>query len=282
MDLAGTDVWDGALAVLKDPLFAVLLAVFLAFLGSQAGWRLVKTLLFCGAVGVFVWVAVNYPSAGEAAGAIAGAVVTIALWLLAAVTVVTVAVVVGVLVMYLRSEPLTERDLRPLPPRAARDRRRWSSSDDEDSDDPILDWSGRFDELAERLVELLPDLDRVDGDNPFRMAADLARLYFSGLSSRMPSIRSLHDECDDAIEDLADALEALGADADPDRLRRIARSRVFLPGRREWEALMEEADTGVPHAVLRLFLLNRRWREVGTIFYKCCFCNRLVLGELEH
>ncbi|GII01608.1 hypothetical protein [Planobispora takensis] len=280
MDLAGTDVWDGALTVLKDPLFAVLLAVLLAFLGSRAGWRLIKMLLFCGAVGVFVWVAINYPSAGEAAGAIVGAVVTIVLWLLAAVTIITVAVIVGVLVMYLRSEPLTERDLRPLPRRTDRDRRRRGPSGD--ADDPVQDWGDRFDELAERLVELLPDLDRIDDDNPFRTAADLARLYFSGLSSRMPPIRSLHAECDDAIEDLADALQALGADADPDRLRRIARSRVFLPGRREWEAFMEEAGAGVPHTVLRILLLDRRWREVGTIFYKCYFCNRLLLGELEH
>nr|BFE81226.1 hypothetical protein GCM10020093_038270 [Planobispora longispora] len=129
MDLAGTDIWGRAIALLEEPIFAVLLAVFLAFLGSQAGWRLVKLLLFCGAVGALVWAMVSYPSVGEAAGAIAGAVATIVLWLIAAVTVIVLAVLAGVLVMYVRAEPAAGADLRPSFPRGA-GRRRWPSHPD--------------------------------------------------------------------------------------------------------------------------------------------------------
>nr|BFE81227.1 hypothetical protein GCM10020093_038280 [Planobispora longispora] len=136
----------------------------------------------------------------------------------------------------------------------------------------------------ERLTEVLPDVDDVDDDNLVRMIAGIARIYFSGLSSRMLPIKALHAACDAEIENLATVLESADDGIDlgiePQRLRRIARTRVFLPGKAEWTALTEEE--GVPYPVLRLFLLNRRWREVGTVFYKCHFCRSLLADRLDH
>ncbi|MEO3855744.1 hypothetical protein [Acrocarpospora sp. B8E8] len=248
---------DGVAGWLRDPLVALVLAVVLAFIGTQSGWRLVKAVMFCAAVAAVCWTAVSYTSALTA---VAGAIATIVVWLIIAVTLVTVVLVVGVLVLAARSDGRDDRELLTLGHRT-----RLPALDD-DHDDPRLARFIRINGCFNRLIELIEeaaDLGDRDLSVPQTIGA-VAAFYFSGLRPLMPEIKSIHADLNAEIAELGPGFG------------RMARARVYLPTRMEWRELTAQEGVIFPYPILRLLLLNRRWREVGTITYKWHRCQYLI------
>ncbi|GAA1012935.1 hypothetical protein Aple_015680 [Acrocarpospora pleiomorpha] len=251
---------DGVAGWLRDPLVALVLAVVLAFVGTQSGWRLVKAVMFCAAVAAVYWTAVSYASALTA---VAGAIATIVVWLIIAVTVVTVVLVVGVLVLAARSDGRGDRELLTLGHRATLPA---LDDDPDDNDDPQLARFIRINGCFNRLVVLIEeaaDFDDRDLSVP-QMIGAVAAFYFSGLRPLMPEIKSIHADLNAEIAELGP------------ELGRMARARVYLPTRTEWRELTAQEGVIFPYPILRLLLLNRRWREVGTITYKWHRCQYLI------
>jgi hypothetical protein len=127
-----------------------------------------------------------------------------------------------------------------------------------------------------RLVEHFgADLDE---DNPLRLAAGLARGYFTGLAAHRPALAALHAACDTELDHLAQLLAALIPDLDVAPLADAAVAPVFLPNRRDWAELTEEIDLRLPYLAMRVFCLKRDWREFATVLYKCHYSDA-VLAE---
>lgn len=250
--------WDGVVSFLERPLVALVLAVLLAFIGTQSGWRLTKLLAFCGAVAALVWAAIRYSAVGGIVSSAFQTVATVLIWLIVAVVVISLAIIVAVLVMFLASPPARRRSFAHV-----------SRLDPEGTE---ADHVARFQALPDALTELLDDA-MPDTDQP----GDLLRFYFSGLHDLREEIHDIHLRCDREIGALADSVPREFPGIDAGMLRALARKRVALPDRHEWAVLLDELDVRIPYVVLRLLVLRRDWREVATIVYKCFRCSDLVL-----
>ncbi|GAA3628641.1 hypothetical protein GCM10022419_136580 [Nonomuraea rosea] len=131
--------WAQMVALLERPLVALILAVALAFVGTQAGWRLVKLLAFCGAVAGVIWAAISYAAVGDAVSAGFQVIGTVLIWLIIAIMVVGVVAVLAVLVMSLAAAgPRRRPYLRPAD---------WL-----EGDEPESDRAKRFMKVQERLT----------------------------------------------------------------------------------------------------------------------------------
>ncbi|GIH25939.1 hypothetical protein Aph01nite_42490 [Acrocarpospora phusangensis] len=253
---------DGVTGWLRDPLVALVLAVVLAFIGTQSGWRLVKTVMFCAAVAAVCWTAVTYSSGFSA---VAGAIATIVVWLIIALTVITVVLVIGVLVLAARSDGRSDRDLATFTHRAA------APIFADDPDDPEVARLLRVNDCFTRLSTLLEEAaDFDDSDLSIRETIGaVTSFYFSGLRPLMPEIRTIHKELNAELAELGP------------RYARMSRARFYLPTRGEWRQLTAEEGLIFPYPVLRLLLLNRRWREVATITYKWLRTQHLIEDHLD-
>lgn len=262
----------GVVKTLESPLFALAVAVLLAFIGSQAGWRVVKLVAFCGATAAVVWAATTNASVGTALTATVQTFAQIILWLLFAVTVICVTLIIAVVIMYL--SPVGGGSRRSPHLRRPLDLPDGGHFDPAQLDDPDLDHDDRFVKLAGHVVTLVTDAapDLADEESLPHIVREAIRFYFSGLSPHMKELRSIHAACNREIGMLA-AENPSGPEAA--ELRRMARARVYLPDRADWQALCDELDLTLPYPAMRLLLLKRDWREVATIFHKCVTCSSL-------
>jgi hypothetical protein len=290
-------VWQNTLQVLRDPLFGIALSLFLA---SGFAHHLVRGVLFLGGLVAFVWLLVHNETFADFTIAVVGAVGRIVVVLLIVLAVIAVALIACVGVMYVRSENAPERPRRRprrlserLPARAdtltALGAGRVQAADlpehplDPDEAEELiaaeLEHVQKITVATTRLVEGLGD--DLDEDNPLRLAAGLARNYFTGLARHRSALSALHAACDDELDHLARLLPALIPDLDIEPLTEAARAATFLPDRREWAELSDELEFRMPHLVLRLFTLKREWREFVTILYKCHYTGTVLAECLE-
>lgn len=251
--------WAQMVTLLEKPLVALILAVALAFVGTHAGWRLVKLLAFCAAFAAVIWAAISYAVVGEAVSTGFQVLGTVLIVLIIGLTVVVVVTVLAVLVMSLAAAAPRHRPyLRPD---------EWL-----DDDGPEYDRAERFMKVQGRLMELL-DEDTQDS------IGSLVRFYFSGLHDLREDLAELHRRCDEEIEDLARVAPAEFPWLKAGELRKIARRRTFLPGRDDLADVFELTHASAAYLAMRLLVLRKDWRQVATIFYKSHFCITLLAAR---
>src|SRR4249919_3820217 len=98
-------LWDTVLQILRDPIFALIFSVFLAILASRVVRRVIKILLYLGAVATFIWLVTHNPSFAEVCIAIVGAAFKILLVLIGTLTLIIVIAIICVLIMFIISKP---------------------------------------------------------------------------------------------------------------------------------------------------------------------------------
>jgi hypothetical protein len=288
MNLFHGPIWDTIFQILRDPIFALVFSVFLAILASRVVRRVIKTLLYLGAVATFIWLVTHNTSFAEVCIAIAGATFKILLVLIGALALIIVVAIICVLIMFIISKPSPYRLRKLSAP--------WNILSASQADEGTFSLSkiremqvelatGHVDaehaiillhEKGQRAIKLTYDffsifenlVDDIDGDHPFRAFISLLHIYFSGLSVHMALIRETHRACNEEIMGLASILPAIFLDADVQILHDMASAKTFLPDKDEWQNLMDDTDTSIPYVLLRLFCLHRNWREVCTILYK--------------
>jgi hypothetical protein len=136
--------------------------------------------------------------------------------------------------------------------------------------------------LLEEVSQLLEALvEQVDSERPLRVVGQLARAYFSGLAEHRAEIQRLHVAANAEIDRLMATLPAVFTGVDMRMLAKMAHRDDFLPDRASWNAFAEEVDVPVPYLVMRVFCLNRRWREAGALMFKLGYCAMLLAECLE-
>jgi hypothetical protein len=288
MNLFHGPLWDSILQILRDPIFALVFSVFLAILASRVVRRVIKALLYLGALATFIWLATHNKAFAEVCIAIVGTAFKILLVLIGALTLIIVVALICVLIMFIISKPSPYR-LRKLsspwnilsasqvaegtfPLSKNREMQAELATGHVDAEHAII----LLHEKGQRAIKLTHDffsifeylVDDIDEDHPFRAFISLLHIYFSGLSVHMALIREIHRACNEEIMDLASILPVIFLDADVQILYDMASAKTFLPDKDEWQSLMDDADTSIPYVLLRLFCLHRNWKEVCTILYK--------------
>jgi hypothetical protein len=301
MTLFHGTLWNIILQVLRDPIFALIFAVFLAILASRVVRKVIKVLLYLGALGTFIWLVTHNQSFAAVCIAIVGAIFKILLVLIGAISLIAVVVIICILIMFIISKPspyrLRQRYSSPwnILRASQKEEGTFSLSVREEMQAELA--AGYVDtrhaiillheksqyafKLTEEFFQIFEDFAKdIDGDHPFSAFISLLHIYFSGLSTHMPVIRKSHQDCNKEIEDLASILPAMFKDADVQILHQMASSKTFLPDKDEWQNIMDDEDTSIPYVFLKLFCLHRNWKEVCTILYKS-YCYITLLEEYK-
>jgi hypothetical protein len=229
--------------------------------------RPIRRILLVCAVMLVVWLSLRWPAVGSV-------VATVSISILVVLFVFLVIVVLAVAVLYRRARAEVLRFPVPASRSASR---RWAGvlpplfdfhSGKPDTDDSVAFW-GRLMQLAERFGAAVgPEYLQAALDQGRILAAcgHLAYIYVQG--PRSDEVRSVHRNLDREINRMADAGNLDYTVANVRNLRRLA-GGSFSPRWRDWKNLA--AQMGVSPVVLssaRLLLLNRRWREAATVYYK--------------
>jgi hypothetical protein len=289
-------VWHNTLQVVRDPLFGIALSLFLA---SGFAERLLRGVLLLGGLAAFIWLLVHNQTFADFTIAVVGAVGRIVVVLLIVLAIVAVALIACIGVMYVRSERSPELPRRrpqrlgrraPAPQDAlsalGAGRARAAALPDHpvDADEAaelLAAETEHVQQLTTATTRLLEPVGAgLDEDNPLRLAAGLARGYFTGLTPHRHALATLHAAGNDELDHLAQLLPALIADLDVQPLTDAAHAAVFLPNRPDWAELTRELDLRVPYLVLRVFCLKHDWRELATVLYKCYYAG-VVLAECD-
>ena len=288
MNLFHGPLWDSILQILRDPIFALVFSVFLTILASRVVRRVIKALLYLGALATFIWLVTHNKSFAEVCIAVVGAVFKILLVLFGAFALIIVVAIICVLIMFIISKPSPSRLRKLSSPwnillasQAAEGTFPLSKNrevqaelatgyvDAEHAKILLHEKGQRANKLTHDFLSIFEDLvDDIDEDHPFRAFISLLHIYFSGLPVQMASIREIHRACNKEIMELASILPAIFLDADVQILHDMASAKTFLPDKDEWQNLMDDADASIPYVLLRLFCLHRNWKEVCTILYK--------------
>jgi hypothetical protein len=282
-------LWDTILQILRDPIFALIFTAFLTILASRAVRKVIKALLYLGALGTFIWLVTHNQSFAEVCIAIVGVVFKILLVLIGALALILVVAIICILIMFIVSKPspyrLRKLYYSPWNILSASQKAEGTFSLSEKREVQAELATGHVDaehalvllhEKGQRAIKLTNDFlsifeyfaDDIDGDHPFKAFISLLHIYFSGLSAHMLLIREYHKTCNAEIMDLATILPAIFPDADIQILHYMASAKTFLPDKDEWQNLMDDSDTSIPYVLLKLFCLHRNWKEVCTILYK--------------
>jgi hypothetical protein len=113
MNIFHGSLWDNILQILRDPIFALIFSIFLTILASTVVRKVIKIILYFGALGVFIWLITHNQSFAEVCIAIVGAAFKILLVLISAFALIIVVAIICVLIMFIISKPSPNR-LRKL------------------------------------------------------------------------------------------------------------------------------------------------------------------------
>jgi hypothetical protein len=288
MNIFHGSLWDNILQILRDPIFALIFSIFLTILASTVVRKVIKIILYFGALGVFIWLITHNQSFAEVCIAIVGAAFKILLVLISAFALIIVVAIICVLIMFIISKPSPNRlrklsspwnilsasqaDEGTFPLRNNRELQAELVTGHVDAEHAkmLLHEKGqRATKLTHDFVSIFEDLfDDIDEDHPIRALISLLHIYFSGLSVRIALIKKIHRACNEEILNLASILPVIFLDANVEILIEMAQAKTFLPDKDEWQNLMDDADTSIPYILLRLLCLHRDWKEVCTIMYK--------------
>jgi hypothetical protein len=290
-------IWDEVIRIIRDPIFGLVFAVFLAFLSSWHIRRLIRFACLLAAVVILIWLAAHNTSSAHVEIAVVAAVTRVLLIFIAVLFVVALIAIVALSIMYFKtgpaSSPLSSRRsaLRARPsfiehglPSVATSGLQGSSS--EDTADGDIAMQTLFEEgihlssSLEWVMLLLDDLfDNLDHcNNPAQVCVELMRIYFSGLSAHSAEIREAHEECNKSIERMASALERARYNVRLP-LRDMSRKNWF-PSSSEWAAIAQQADFSLPYLALRIICLKAVWRAAIMVFYKSYACS-MLLAQLD-
>ena len=291
-------LWNTILQVLRDLIFALVFSLFLTILASRVVRRVIKAILYLGALAVFIWLVTHNKSFADVCIAIVHAAFIILLVLIGVLALISVIAITCVFIMFVISKPSPYR-LRKLsspwnilsssqtteetyfPSEKAETLAELATGHvDAEHAKILLDEKGRrVTLLTQDFVHIFEYLaDDFDEDHPLKMFISMLHTYFSGLSKHMAQIKKIHRVCNEEIMDLASIMPAIFPDADVQILEDMARAKTFLPDKDKWQNLMDDADASIPYVLLRLISLHRDWKEVITILYKG-YCYVMLLDE---
>ncbi|HKV58558.1 MAG TPA: hypothetical protein VJO32_09750 [Ktedonobacteraceae bacterium] len=302
MNFLNGSLWNTLLQILRDPIFALIFSIFLAILANRVVRRVIKTILYLGALAICIWLVTHNKSFADLCITIVHVIFNILLVLIIVLTIICALAIICVLIMFVISKPSPYR-LRKLSSPwdilSSSQLAEGTYSTAEKNEMLAALATGYIDdeqarillhEKGQRIVSLTQDFARIfeyladdlDEDRPFKMITGMLHIYFSGLSTHMALIKKFHSTCNQEIKDLASILPKIfsGIDAHVQVLEDMARAKTFLPDKNEWQNLMDEADFSIPYFFLRLFCLHRNWKEVCTILYKG-YCYVTLLDELK-
>ena len=302
MDIFHGPLWDKLLQILRDPIFALIFSIFLTILASRVVRKVIKTILYLGALALFIWLVTHNQSFTNLCITIVHVVFNILLVLIIVLAVICALAIIIVFIMFVISKPSPYR-LRKLSTPwdilSSSQSIEGTYSTDEKREVLAALATGYVDdeqakillhEKGQRVVSLTQDFARIfealaddlDEDRPLKMITGMLHIYFSGLSTHMVLIKKFHSACNKEIKDLASILPKIfsGVDVHVQMLEDMARAKTFLPDKDEWQNLMDEADFSIPYVFMRLFCLRRSWKEVCTILYKG-YCYVTLLDELK-
>lgn len=253
------------LKVLRDPLFAVVLAIVLAILSTKVGGCLVRLTLAVGSIAAFIWLLVRFEPFENFVVAVVSAIATVLVVLVICLAVIVVVAVMAVYVMH-REETRGPRQPRaPLTPPARRETR-YSEDDDTTR---LQRWRDDFQELDTRLVGIVESLvELADDPGLTRGIGRLTAAYFSGLTPHLPDIRRIGDECDRLLLDLANHLPESFTGVDETRLLALASAGTYLPSRAELEEWTEDEIPWYAYWAVRALCIHRSWRTTATVYAK--------------
>lgn len=288
MNIFHGSLWDNILQILRDPIFALIFTAFLTILASRVVRRVIKTILYLSALGVFIWLVTHNQSFANVCIAIVSAIFHILLVLIIVLAVICVVATLCVLIMFIISKPSPPRLRKLTSPwnilsvsqkaegSYSPGRRREVQAaleagyvDSEQAKVLLHEKGQRVSSLTQDFVGIFEYLvDDFDEDHWFKMIISLLHVYFSGLSMLMEPIRKIHQACNEEIMDLASILPVIFPGTDMQILEEMAQAKTFLPDKNEWQDLRDDMDVPIPYILLRLFCLRRDWKEVCTIVYK--------------
>jgi hypothetical protein len=144
-----------------------------------------------------------------------------------------------------------------------------------DTRDPAVFWA-RLVQLAERFgAAVRPEYLQAASDQDRILDAFGHIVYIYVRGPRNDEVRSIHRDLDREINRMADAGGSGYLTTDVNTLRRLGNGS-FRPKWRDWRHLGAQLET--PSVVLAgarlLLLLNRRWRESATVYYKIMSLDR--------
>jgi hypothetical protein len=105
-DMANSGFWDGVLRVLRDPIFALALAIFLALLSSRHIRRLTRTVLWLAVIVILIWLAAHNASSAHVEIAVVTDFTRVLLILIAVLFAVALIAMAVLLIMYFRPGPV--------------------------------------------------------------------------------------------------------------------------------------------------------------------------------
>lgn len=292
IEMIHSGAWDGVLRILRDPIFGLVFAVFLAFLGSRPIRRLARTAFWLAAIVILIWLAAHNASSAHVEIAIVADVTRVLLIFIAVLFVVAIVAMAVLLIMYLKSAPVSSSSLGGRSALRARtsfighgfaspgasgpqESSLGEAVDYDDAERLILEEGSRFSGHLDRMISLLDDLfGSVDYDNPVRACGEVMRIYFSGLSARSAEIRKIHDECNVSIAHIISVPAIKSYDIGLP-LRDMCNKNWF-PTSGEWAAIAEDADLHLPYLALRVICLKADWRAAAMVMYKSYACLALL------
>jgi predicted transcriptional regulator len=296
IEMTHSVTWDGVLSILRDPIFALVFAVFLAFLGSRPIRRLVRTVFWLASIIILIWLAAHNASSAHVEIAVVTDVTRVLLILIAVLFIVALIALAVLLIMYLKSAPVSSPSLREGS--ALRARRSFigheiaslsaseplesslgEAADDDVAERLILEEGSRFSNHLDRMIRLLDDLfSSVDYDNPVRACAEVMRIYLSGLSVRSAEIRKIHEECNMGIARIS---SVLARESYTIRLPlRDMSNKDWFPTSGDWAVVTEDTDLRLPYLALRVICLKADWRAAAMVMYKSYTC-LVLLAQID-
>ncbi|HET9138197.1 hypothetical protein [Actinophytocola sp.] len=263
--------WDAVLKVLRDPLFAVGLSIFLAILASRVGGCVVRLLLVAGSAAAFIWLLVRFEPFENVVVALVSVLGTLLVVLAICLAVIAVVAIFAVHAMHRRSTtvPLHIPVSRPVP-----------TSRPPSGDHSVADrLEARRDHvlaLETHLGDIVESVFDTDSDRITQLIGTVTTGYFSGLTAHLPDLRQLNHEIDAALTALAAELPRHFTGIDEHRLHAIAAARTYLMTKADWDAWLDSHSAGFAYLAVRLLCLRRDWRLAATIVSKCHYAHTLL------
>lgn len=286
-------IWDEVLRFVRDPIFALVFAVFLAFLSSRPIRRLIRFACMLSAVVILIWLAAHNTSSAHVEIAVVAAATRVLLTFIAVLFIVALIAIAALIIMYIKSAPapsslsggrsawrarppLIEHQFPSMTTSVLQESSLVDPVDGDITERIIFEEGNRLSHDFERITYLLGELfDRADyGNNLLRACVESIRVYFSGLSAHSAEIRKVHEECNKSIERIASTLERTPYDVRLP-LRDMSHENWF-PTSDEWAVVTTDNDLPLPYLALRILCLKAVWRAAAMVMYKSYSCSMLL------
>jgi len=272
---AAASIWDTTLGILRDPIFAVILSLFLFFVSSNSGARFFRFLFGIAFIVALVWLVIKYQQVQDLVVAIVGAIGTVLGVALVCLAVIALAVILAVHAMHRRAEaaPMASGRTIVSRPHFVADEPGVPPSANEESSYQVLEThQRRLLLLWQNLEDLLgPLADRIEDDGFGRMIGGFTTAYFSGLRGRMTEVRRIHGDIADELAEMAATLPRFFNAIDGAKLRAMARDRRFLLSKSDLDEAAEEETSWFVYWLVRVLCVRTDWHTVATAGSKCWY-----------